>query len=255
MQTLNTQYLNFLFSFLSNIENIVSYVKQPVTREQLYVSDSYEKIFQRKTETLYQNPRSFSEVLIPKEKELIIPAMVKRYETPGSQGLLYRIQRPDGHIRHIKDTAFTLIDSNNQPILTCGIAEALEPLQWHEHCEHGYLIEPNERLKQIFEIFQNESSSLSLMKPALQTSPQQNSGKKLCIYFSGEKILLSNRQTQCLEYLLQGYSTKEIAYKLQLSTRTVEEYLNYMKKKFNCRTIIAVISRIQREKGLIRYED
>lgn len=45
---------------------------------------------------------------------------------------------------------------------------------------------------------------------------------------------LSKRQSQCLLYILLGKTSKRIAEKLQLSPRTVEDYIDEIKGKFNC---------------------
>lgn len=45
---------------------------------------------------------------------------------------------------------------------------------------------------------------------------------------------LSKRETQCLHFLLEGKTAKEIAKKLSLSPRTVEEYIANLKRKSNC---------------------
>jgi len=45
---------------------------------------------------------------------------------------------------------------------------------------------------------------------------------------------LSNRERECLYYLIQGASAKEIARILALSSRTIEFYFIRMRTKFNC---------------------
>ena len=45
-------------------------------------------------------------------------------------------------------------------------------------------------------------------------------------------IVLTPRELECLEYTVKGFTAKEIAKKLLLSPRTVEEYLNQLKLKF-----------------------
>lgn len=47
-------------------------------------------------------------------------------------------------------------------------------------------------------------------------------------------IRLSKRQMECLFYLVRGMSAKQIARKLNLSNRTVEDYLENLKLKFDC---------------------
>lgn len=46
---------------------------------------------------------------------------------------------------------------------------------------------------------------------------------------------LTCRQHECLYYLVQGNSAKQIGNILGLSYRTIEYYLNIQKKKFNCK--------------------
>jgi DNA-binding CsgD family transcriptional regulator len=47
-----------------------------------------------------------------------------------------------------------------------------------------------------------------------------------------DKIKLSKRQLQCAQLLIRGATTKEIAEKIFLSPRTVEEYIGSLKDKF-----------------------
>lgn len=49
-----------------------------------------------------------------------------------------------------------------------------------------------------------------------------------------QKYSLSYRETQCLELILQNKIAKEIANFLNLTTRTVETYIDHLKRKLNC---------------------
>jgi DNA-binding CsgD family transcriptional regulator len=55
------------------------------------------------------------------------------------------------------------------------------------------------------------------------------------------QVILSEREKVCLHYLSEGLTMKEIAQKLMLSPRTVETYLERIKKKLNCKTKADVI--------------
>lgn len=65
--------------------------------------------------------------------------------------------------------------------------------------------------------------------------------------------LLSNREKQCVQLMLKGKSSKEIAEDLILSPRTVEHYFNHIKNKFNCqfKNEVFTISEKLIELGLI----
>lgn len=49
---------------------------------------------------------------------------------------------------------------------------------------------------------------------------------------------LSPRERQVLEFLRQGFLTKEIAYRLELSPRTIEDYRASLKRKMGARTLV-----------------
>lgn len=49
-----------------------------------------------------------------------------------------------------------------------------------------------------------------------------------------QETMLSKRQTECIFFLLRGKSLNEIATILKLSKRTVENYVEEIKIKFNC---------------------
>ncbi|PHQ81602.1 MAG: hypothetical protein COB66_01720 [Coxiella sp. (in: Bacteria)] len=58
------------------------------------------------------------------------------------------------------------------------------------------------------------------------------------------KIPLTNRQSQCLFYLLHGGTAKSISLRLNISFRTAEAHINILKEKFECRSKSALIEKI-----------
>lgn len=58
--------------------------------------------------------------------------------------------------------------------------------------------------------------------------------KKYYLFNDKPESYLSNREVQCLHYLAQGKTSKEIGAILSLSSRTVESYLEHLKNKLNC---------------------
>ncbi|MBP9752539.1 MAG: hypothetical protein KBD31_01850 [Proteobacteria bacterium] len=53
--------------------------------------------------------------------------------------------------------------------------------------------------------------------------------------------------SNCIYELILGKTIKEISYELGLSHRTVEEYINYLKRIFNCTSKSQIISRIVKD--------
>ena len=68
------------------------------------------------------------------------------------------------------------------------------------------------------------------------------------IYTLGEKyqnIYLTQREAECVIYLLKGCTIKKVAEKLGLSACTIEFYINNIKAKLKCRTRIELLSHIK----------
>lgn len=59
-----------------------------------------------------------------------------------------------------------------------------------------------------------------------------------------ENIYLTKREAECVFYLTQGNTAKQIGKKLTLSPRTVEAYLANIKAKLKCHTITELVSKI-----------
>jgi DNA-binding NarL/FixJ family response regulator len=53
----------------------------------------------------------------------------------------------------------------------------------------------------------------------------------------------SPRQTQILEFLMEGLTIKEITYRLKLSKRTMDEHIGEIKKKVEARTLAQSVGR------------
>jgi len=66
-------------------------------------------------------------------------------------------------------------------------------------------------------------------------------------YRLGEKfpdISLPKQEARCMAHLLRGKSAKGIARELDLSPRTVEYYINRIKKKLKCRTKFELVDTV-----------
>lgn len=57
-------------------------------------------------------------------------------------------------------------------------------------------------------------------------------------------VSLTSREQECLEFTVKGFTAKEIAKKLSISSRTVEEYLNQIKNKLNVSTKQQMIQKV-----------
>ena len=61
---------------------------------------------------------------------------------------------------------------------------------------------------------------------------------------------LTRRESECLELILNGKSTKEIAKILDISYRTVEKHQESIKTKYGCKTIHQLVSQLLKRNGV-----
>jgi PAS domain S-box-containing protein len=86
-----------------------------------YISPSYERIWGRSCESLYENPRSFVDAVHAEDREHVTAELeIEKTGLPYSQE--YRIVLPDGNIRHILDRGFPVRDEKGQISSYAGIA-------------------------------------------------------------------------------------------------------------------------------------
>ncbi|MBD2537974.1 PAS domain-containing protein [Coleofasciculus sp. FACHB-SPT36] len=104
-------------------ENIdeVFWIRSDAPKQLLYVSPAYEKIWGRTTVSLYEDPSSWVNSIHPEDRERVIAAAKKQsYEKYDQE---YRIARPDGEERWIRDRAFPIQNDRGEVYRIVGIAE------------------------------------------------------------------------------------------------------------------------------------
>jgi PAS domain S-box-containing protein len=87
----------------------------------LYVSPAYEVIWGRSRESLYQDQRSFMAAIHPADRALAVEAITKNREH-GFE-IEYRVVRPNGSVRWIRDRGFPIKDEVAHVYRIAGIAE------------------------------------------------------------------------------------------------------------------------------------
>ncbi len=88
----------------------------------IYVSPAYETIWGRSLQSLYASPRDWLDAIVPEDRERIWEAAATK-QTLGTYDEEYRIVRPNGEIRWIRDRAFPVRDPQGNLIRIAGVAE------------------------------------------------------------------------------------------------------------------------------------
>ena len=131
-----------------NIESVFWMVNvQP--QEIVYISPGYEKIWGRSCAELYDCGHFFAESLHPEDSARVIAIFTKQTESENE--LEYRIVRPDGEIRWIRDRAFPIKNEAGQVYRVVGIAEDISARKQAEKA----IRESEERFRQLAENIQD----------------------------------------------------------------------------------------------------
>lgn len=112
-----------------NIREVFYIYEQDIT-QLLYVSPAYEEIWGRPCKNLHRDPGFLLDNIHPADKDRVINASAKRSREEVEE--LYRIVRPDGSIRWIKDRSFPIYDKSGKTYRIVGIAADITDLKLGE---------------------------------------------------------------------------------------------------------------------------
>jgi PAS domain S-box-containing protein len=103
-----------------NIQEIF-WMTTPAMEELLYASPAYENVWGRSLESLRQRPQSWMDAIHTEDRERVVGVL----EGQRQQGfeVEYRIVRPDGSVRWIRDRRFPVKDESGKVYRIAGIAE------------------------------------------------------------------------------------------------------------------------------------
>jgi PAS domain S-box-containing protein len=110
------------FQLVTQLMREVFWLTDPEKNAMLYVSPAYERIWGRSCEELYRSPRAWLEGVHPDDRRRVLHAATTK-QTDGTYDEEYRIVRPDGAIRWIRDRATAVKDEHGLLVRVAGIAE------------------------------------------------------------------------------------------------------------------------------------
>ncbi len=110
--------------FRQVVESIheVFWVTDHAKKEMLYLSPAYESIWGRTCASIYASPRAWLEAIHPEDRSRIAQAAETK-QVRGDYDETYRILRPDGSVRWIRDRAFPVPNEAGEIHRIVGTAE------------------------------------------------------------------------------------------------------------------------------------
>jgi PAS domain S-box-containing protein len=111
------------FRQLAENINEVFWMSDPQTTQLLYISSAYERVWGRSCQSLYDNPRSFMDAIHPEDRVRVRTAVLENQGRGEQTDKEYRVVRPDGSIRWVRDRAFPVKDAAGQFYRLVGIID------------------------------------------------------------------------------------------------------------------------------------
>jgi PAS domain S-box-containing protein len=111
------------FRQLAENINEVFWMSDAQTTQLLYISPAYERVWGRSCQSLYENPRSFMDAVHPEDQSHVRTAVLENQRRGEPTDKEYRVVRPDGSIRWVRDRAFPVKDASGQFYRVVGIAD------------------------------------------------------------------------------------------------------------------------------------
>ena len=125
MKKLKNRLLMEFLVRLVEMSQDVFWIRDATYGAQIYISPSYQKVWQRSCDSLYNNPEAWADYLVEEDRLRMENSLSKRNPKVSPEQIFcetYRIYRPDGSIRWICDNSFPIYDENNSHIGFAGIA-------------------------------------------------------------------------------------------------------------------------------------
>ena len=123
--------------FRQVVENIreVFWITDPAKRQMLYISPAYETVWGRTCASLYESPGTWLDAIHPDDRQRVLQAAETK-QTRGEYDEIYRILRPDGVVRWIRDHAFPIRNAAGEVHRIVGVAEDITARKNAEHIAH-----------------------------------------------------------------------------------------------------------------------
>jgi DNA-binding CsgD family transcriptional regulator len=232
--------LNTFTSLLNNLSSVVFWICSADYKHKINISQGFEDIWGRPVEwQLIANPSDWFNTLVIEDLENNLSEFRNRSNNLGKSIIKMRIQRPNGDIRYLKNTSFTIPDSSGKPSIIVGIDELVCSNEWYKMS----VVAEMDSFKSciISELFNNLQKKIDVITP----QPTNKAKNLHVVQIENRSFSFTEREKQCINYLLNGLSAKQTASRLDISQRTVEIYLHNIKKKTDSKSKLILLSKLQ----------
>ena len=107
---------------IREVLSVTEWGEGTAVKKVLYISPAYETVWGRTCQSLYDDPRSWSNDIHPEDRQRMVAQFLDG-ATRGTYDVEYRLVRPDGNVRWIHDRAFPVRDEHDNVYRIAGISE------------------------------------------------------------------------------------------------------------------------------------
>lgn len=112
-----------LFRQLAEAIDEVFWLTDWVNKKLLYVSPAYETVFGMTSASLRKDRKSWAQAIHPDDRRCVVESFHRNAELGRNFVMSYRIVRPDGSLRWIRDRVFPILDDHGAVDRVVGVAE------------------------------------------------------------------------------------------------------------------------------------
>jgi DNA-binding CsgD family transcriptional regulator len=202
---------------LAASNNCVLWIRNEDFSQQLYLSSNYASLWERDCSALYEFPDSWGQALFHSDAEQFCHELkAKRAWDDAKHTNIYCVKIANKEKRWFQDRSFTFYVSGQKIIAGVALSSSKEVIESGQS-------KINEQLDSICIQYHR---ILSLAFPGTTLNPEQ---KDL-----GLLEQLTTKEHELLKLFLTGYTMRQAAEEINLSRRTVEDYLERIKNKLHC---------------------
>lgn len=241
MSTLTVSTFISLFECIDMLENRVIWVMSKDFSRTIYISPSYEVLFEKEIAEHYIDPTSVFSVLACQDFRLLINRMEnchKVWPDPNYQDKVsYRVQSKTRGIRWMEDRAFRVVDEFGKCVVHAGIVRPLDHENSQQIENESLVSKQHNARPNIYELLTREVNYMSQSQRLYKSNTNQ-------MRMGHAMMSLTPREAEVLELMKRGKSAKQTAESLSISTKTVEFHIKNLKDKTNSRTKLELLGKL-----------
>jgi len=215
--------------FRQMAENIdsVFWLSDPETTRSLYVSPAVERIWGRPASDFIEDDRAWTNSIHPDDRDTAVARLERGRDQPSEA--IYRIIRPDGEVRWIRDRIFPVEDDTGRVVRIAGMAEDItEARHLEDQLRQAQRIEAVGRLAGgIAHDFNNIITAIMGHTQLLLEDMEPDSPLR----FEVEEVLQAARRAASLTGQLLAFSRKQVIQPRRVNVNEVISGIRTMLKR------------------------